>query len=598
MCDVCVSGGVLSIAQMTPARSHTCICMSTKFCLQIRLAVLSPLCMHLRCLLHNTITPPHHISYVVSHLHQLFVAVCRKEGRSLGEVVKFRVYNARKAQKGGDTAENYFKVTESIAGIRDARFQEMMPDALLWLGIKRIDWLLSMSAEKYDAIAAGGIEVMQRVALPNVYVPKGATVEITAKIAAGYHAESMDGEEIINDLRTLECVRDRCSKVYALALKGKSKHFDVDVSKIPATVDYVIDVTKRNYGGDLSAIPYHSRWRHLPTADVDAMSARWPVDAREKVRRHLDLVTISVLLDAGAGEDWSYMTDDGRKVTRSEGLAAASLDMFKDGIFSSDIALPHRVNSHGLRNLQLKQLQKGFQLSKHNLMVGLEGRYHVLQRMGTSLEEHPEFFGTEVPRPGNLLDYVLKNANAKNEVSVRVLWRALIEGLESIWPVDTHTAMRRGDMWTYTPLKIIGKPASDIVPFHKLSQWLAYSMLEPIESLGIKFTDLGLMTGLAEYRNGGLFVDMGVLVPKKDELIPGRTFDIGSELVVEWRALTLALLDVTADGVRAKLGMTPDQLPLAKVLQGGTWAAGREIAREKRPDGSPPIPLRSDGTVF
>jgi GTP cyclohydrolase II len=525
----------------------------------------------------------------------------RKEGRSLGEVVKFRVYNARKAQAGGDTAENYFRVTESIAGIRDARFQEMMPDALLWLGVKRIDWLLSMSSDKYDAIVSAGIQVMQRVALPSVYVPKGATVEITAKIAAGYHTETIESEEVMGDLRTLDSVRLRCTKVFQLAQKGKTHHFDVDLSKLPATVDLVIDVTKKNYPS-LDAIPYHSRWRHLNPADLDPMVAKWPVDKKEQVRRLLDLATISVLLDAGAGKDWSYVTDDGRKVARSEGLAAASLDMFKDGIFSSDVALPHRVNSHGLKGLQLKQLQKGFQLSTHNPMVGLEGRFAILQRMGVALEAHPEFFGTEVPRPGNLVDYVLKNADASGNVSIRTLWKAVVEGFESIWPMQTQTTMSRGDMWVYTPLKIIGKPASDIVPFHKLSQWLTYSLLEPLESLGIHFTELNLMTGLAEYRNGGLFVDTGVLVlKKKDEVVSslGRGgFDIGSELVVEWRALTVALLDLVAEGMRKKLNLTAEQLPLAKVLQGGTWAAGREIAKEKRADGSAPIPLRSDGTVF
>lgn len=167
----------------------------------------------------------------------------RKEGRSLGEVIKYRVYNARKAQPGGvrgggqlpgpceshalslgtssaaqDTPENYFRVTESIAGIRDARFQEMMAgaaappdspppgafctpllllargvlaDVLLFLGIRRIDWLLSMSGDKYDAIVSAGIEVMQRVPLPDVYVPKGATVEITVRGAAGRCATSL-----------------------------------------------------------------------------------------------------------------------------------------------------------------------------------------------------------------------------------------------------------------------------------------------------------------------------------------------------------------------------------------------------------------------
>jgi hypothetical protein len=324
----------------------------------------------------------------------------------------------------------------------------------------------------------------------------------------------------------------------------------------------------------------------------------------------IDMVTVSVLLDAGAGPDWAFVDSEGRRTTRSEGLASAALDMFKDGIFSSDPALPHRVNSHGLKTLALKALQKGFQISKHNPMVGLEGRHGILQRLGVALESAPQFFGVECPRPGNLVDYILANLNSeespepvpagKRGVSVRVLWKAVIEGLESIWPA-THASVRRGDVWVYSPLKVIGVAMSDLVPFHKLSQWLTYSLLEPLESLGLHFTEMGLLTGLAEYRNGGLYVDAGVLMPKaKDaELIAARTeFDIGTELVVEWRALTVVLLDKTAEAVRAKLGFTPAQCPLAKVLQGGTWTAGRELAKARRPDASSPIPLRSDGTVF
>lgn len=149
------------------------------------------------------------------------IAYFRKEGRALGEVIKFRVYNTRKAQPGGDTPENYFKVTESIAGIRDARVQEIMPDVLLLCGINRIDWLLSMSSDKYDAITGAGIEVMQRVALPSSYVPAGATVEITAKIASGYHAASIESESLLEDLRSLECVKARCGRVFDLAARGK-----------------------------------------------------------------------------------------------------------------------------------------------------------------------------------------------------------------------------------------------------------------------------------------------------------------------------------------------------------------------------------------
>lgn len=412
------------------------------------------------------------------------------------------------------------------------------------------------------------------------------------------------GAALVNDLRSLDCVRSRCAKVLDLARRKKTAHFTLDESKIPACVEAVIETTRRNYPGGAATIPYHSRWRHLPAADVDAIAAKWPVDAVEKVRRLIDLVTVSVLLDAGAGDAWSYTLEDGTKSSRSEGLALASLDMFKDGIFSSDLALPHRVNSMGLRLLQLKRLEKGFQVSKHNPIIGLEGRFAILQRLGVALDEHPEFFGTEVPRPGNLVDYVLKHVDpATKTVSLRVLWRAVIEGLESIWPSDTHTATKRGDCWVYSPLKVIGKPASDIVPFHKLSQWLSYSLLEPLESLGLRFTDMHLMTGLAEYRNGGLFVDTGVITPRRDEMdamLATRAggFDVGSEVIVEWRALTVALLDIVAEAVRAKLGATPEELPLAKVLQGGTWAAGREVAKAKRADGSPPIKIRSDGTVF
>ena len=576
------------------------------------------------------------------------IAYFRKEGRALGEVIKFRVYNTRKAQPGGDTPENYFKVTESIAGIRDARVQELMPDVLLLCGISRIDWLLSMSADKYEAIVGAGVEVAQRVPLPSSYVPAGATVEITAKIASGYHTASIQPDAVADDLRSLESVRLRCGRVYELALRGKSRHFDLDLARLPAVVDLVADMTRRTYGNSPAAIPYHSRWRHMAAAEVAALARGWPVDAVERARRLVDLVTVSALLDAGAGASWSYLDADARRSSRSEGLAAAALDMFRDGAFSSDPALPHRVNSHGLRALELRTLQKGFQVGKHNAMVGLEGRHGLLQRLGAALDAQPAFFGAECPRPGNLVDYILAArapppagasggaGGTGGTVSIRVLWRAVIEGLESIWPA-THASARRGDVWAYTPLKVIGTALSDMVPLHKLSQWLAYSLLEPLEELGIVFTDMHLLTGLAEYRNGGLFVDAGVLTPKaRDaELIAARVeYDVGTELVVEWRALTVILLDKTAEALRARIGATADELPLAKVLQvrgpgcaaaggagwrsarraptqplppspaipprmqGGTWAAGRELAKTRRPDGSSPIPLRTDGTVF
>ncbi len=114
----------------------------------------------------------------------------RKEGRSLGEVTKFLVYNARKRQDGGDTAATYFERTECVAGVQDVRFQELMPDILHWLGVARIDRFVSMSDMKHDALIAHGIEIGERVALPDELVPDDAMVEIAAKRAAGYHHEA------------------------------------------------------------------------------------------------------------------------------------------------------------------------------------------------------------------------------------------------------------------------------------------------------------------------------------------------------------------------------------------------------------------------
>ena len=525
-----------------------------------------------------------------------------KEGRSLGEVTKFRVYNARKNQPGGDRPENYFKQTESIAGIRDARFQELAPDILLLLGIERVDWLLSMSNDKYNGMMSAGMQVIQRVSLPDDLVPSSATIEIAAKVASGYNVDSIQHDDVVHQLRTLEMIRVRTGMIYQLALKDKTRFFSLNLSRLDAVVDYVIRIGEQTYG-DITkpgAIPYHSRWRHFDDKAVNKLMNKWRCDKYERCRRQLDLATISVLLDAGAGKQWHYITGDGERVDRSEGLAIATFDMFRDGVFSSDEALPNRVNSAGLSKLTFKQLVKGFQVNDNNFMVGLKGRYELLKRLGDALKQHTEYFGAELHRPGNVLDYILQHctvgSDGKQHVSIKILWQAIIEGLENIWP-GVSSGPKKGDCWVYSPLKVISVAASDMVPFHKLSQWLTYSLLEPIEQLDIIFDDMHLMTGLAEYRNGGLFIDFDVIIPKVDEY-RRIEHNVGSEIIVEWRALTVCLLDELASRIRKKLNLTEQQFPLAKVLQLGTWTAGREIAREKRVDGLPPITIRSDGTVF
>jgi hypothetical protein len=491
----------------------------------------------------------------------------------------------------------YFHQTENIAGIRDARFQTMMPDALSWLGISRIDWLLSMSGDKYDAIVDAGIQVMQRVSLPDAWVPPNAWVELDAKVMSGYHSEgkTIDRDEVQKMLFQLPTIRERCGKLYNLAQRGLLSHFILDESKLQKAVDLTVDVILRTY--PLLDIPAHSRTRHFKKTSLENLQNSWPGDAVEKTRRMVDLCTVSVLLDAGAGPDWKYVSPtDGQLYTRSEGLGQASLDMFAEGVFSSDPAVKSRANSVGLMNLKLDQVKRGLQVRKDNTLVGLDGRVGLLNRLGQALESFPEYFGPyEIYRPGNIVDYILKHADpVTKEVSVEVLWTAMITGFQSVWPT-LSSGIRRGDVWMHTKLKSPNQTASDLVPFHKLTQWLMYSIIEVLETnLGIKFPDTGKLTCLAEYRNGGLLVDSGVLRLREPRM---ATFGVhvGSELVVEWRALTIILIDKMAVDIRKKLGK---DLSMSQILEGGTWRAGRELAFSLRTGGVPPILVESDGTVF
>jgi len=169
----------------------------------------------------------------------------------------------------------------------------------------------------------------------------------------------------------------------------------------------------------------------------------------------------------------------------------------------------------------------------------------------------------------------------------------LLRGFGAIWPGRlTLAGVPLGDCGRHRAI-----PGDGLVPLHKLSQWLVYSLIEPLTEAGFAITAIDGLTGLAEYRNGGLFIDGGVLVPRDPELTR-QPLDPTSEPVIEWRALTVALLDRLAPLVRRALGCSTAEFPLASMLEGGSWAAGRELAFARRPDGSPPLTIPSDGTLF
>ncbi len=403
----------------------------------------------------------------------------------------------------------------------------------------------------------------------------------------------------IAKLRTGAAVRERCKLVHRFIADGHSRFFSLDESRLDAVAEYVAKVTREAYP-DL-AIPYHSRWRHFCAGGIDrwkALAESVPAHAIERARMAVDLVTVSVLLDAGAGAAWRYReAASGSSFARSEGLAIASLEMFRAGAFSSASKRPCRVDDAALMRIDAPTLARHFQVDAANPLVGLEARAALLRRLGQALGERGDLFGCAPARPGNVVDYFTSIADGDTSVSATTVLTTLLESLASIWPsglaldgvpigdAGRHRAVRTDDM------------TAGIVPFHKLSQWLAYSLIEPFAGAGLRVEQLDALTALPEYRNGGLLVALGAirLRPGIDAQTP---HDVQSELVVEWRALTITLMDRLLELVRGKLGLGA-AFALPHMLQGGTWSAGRRIARDLRPpDGPSPIAVAADGTVF
>jgi Protein of unknown function (DUF1688) len=378
-----------------------------------------------------------------------------------------------------------------------------------------------------------------------------------------------------------------------IALQGGIEGWAVDLDRLIVAADLTARVTRERY--PQLDIPFHARSRHFVAGEP---ASRAGADVAELARAQFDLIILSVLLDAGAGPDWRYrdaLSD--MTLTRSEGLAVASQRLFEAGAFSADATDPLRADGGALADLRTEALVGGFQVDESNPIVGLDGRTALLRRLGTQVLARPDLFAaTDSPRPGGLYDVLAARA-ASGRLPAPAILELLLEALGPIWAdrlvVD---GLPLGDCWRHSA--IVRSDASDgLVPLHKLSQWLAYSLIEPLAAAGIEIVDVDGLTGLAEYRNGGLFVDTGVL-RLADPAAAERAHHVSDPLIVAWRALTVALLDLLAPQVRALLGVSEASFPLARMLEGGTWAAGRRIAAELRPGGGPPFNIISDGTVF
>lgn len=371
----------------------------------------------------------------------------------------------------------------------------------------------------------------------------------------------------ITDVRE---VRRRAHKLFEKTSAIGVGGFTFEAHLLPKAVDYVHQVITQNYPD--YHIPFHSRWRHCYIGGEN----QWDCQGLSSA---IDFVFISVLLDAGAGQDWYYHDmKTNTLLKRSEGLAIATLRAFEKGFFSADKHNPYRCDGTKLSQLSWDDFLAIFQ---NVLPHGAEMRLELLKTFGACLN------GQRVS------DVILSEYNKTKIVFLPDLLHDIITLLAPLWPTPYQGLY--GDIAYHEALED-ETIAPNIMPFYKLLQWLTYSCIEPLEAYGFSIEGLEHMTGLPEYRNGGLFVDLGVLKPQFDVTIPR---DLADPYIVEWRAATIVLLDKLATLLREKLGVDAESWPLVKILEGGTWHAGRNIAHELRGETAPPpLSLRLSGTVF
>ncbi|MBO9665802.1 MAG: URC4/urg3 family protein [Bdellovibrio sp.] len=397
-------------------------------------------------------------------------------------------------------------------------------------------------------------------------------------------------EKDLDFLLSPKAIRHSSEAILSLTEQGQT-HFNYHPEKFDSVVAYVVDVIRDNYPS--LEIPFHSRWGHFRAGGLDRVAILEErikdLEPMERARIKLDLVITSVLLDAGAGNLWAYHEEStGQDIQRSEGLGVASFYLFMNGGLSHKAEKPLRATAQGLKNLGVETLAQAFQVSDKNPLVGVEGRLSLLQNLGETVARKTELF--PLARPGSLVDY-LKTRYGMTVTGPQLL-RAVLDGLGDIWPGRLQLAgVNLGDTWNYS------KVPGGLAAFHKLSQWMTYSLMEPLMEAGFTLTNVDQLTGLAEYRNGGLLLDRG-LISLKNPKLAEEVHRPDSELVIEWRGLTVSLLDRIGQQVQMRLNKTPADFPLAKVLEGGTWWAGRKAAKSLRADSSPPLKILSDGTVF
>lgn len=333
---------------------------------------------------------------------------------------------------------------------------------------------------------------------------------------------------------------------------------------------------------DMQKIPPHSRMRHfIATGQSRAVEMVMPqmaaMNKPEAARKLIELIIISVLCDGGAGPNYVFRDDiSGQQYKRSEALGLASVELYK--MLTNDAS--EALTFSRLSSFRLFDAGTAFQVDDNNPLNGGLKRFELLQRLGTSP------LASRMDRLGDLLNDWTAGGTTET-ISVKSLLASLIELMNGVWPARfNRDGMSYGDVFELEGV---------LYPFHKLTQWMVYSLMDALTFLRYKVVDEDSLTALPEYRNGGLLVDFEVLALRQNQA-GKKIYRPEDPEIIEWRALTIAAIDGLLPAVRSALGCS--DFSLAQLLEAGTWALGRELAIRKRPLGDSPIALELDGTVF
>jgi hypothetical protein len=368
--------------------------------------------------------------------------------------------------------------------------------------------------------------------------------------------------------------------------RGESAWLQVDDAGLDETSRRVVEALRPGR----SRVPLHSHWRHLEAGGIDRRRQFEALLGATglALRAHalIDLTVTSALLGATPAGDWAYTESaSGRRLTGPEGLAVASFHAFCGGMFSSDRLRPLQADSQGLRALAPDRLARAFQVTPSNRLDGLEDRVILLRRLGEVMAEQPQVFG-DGGRPGGLYDFLVAPFGPESppqtaEVGAHDVLSQLLISLSGLTANDNQVGgVPLGDCWRHPAVRADG-PSGGWVPLHGLAQWLTYSLIEPLHWCGVTVGGLDSLTALADEANGSLLIDTGVLRLREPGRVPAE-WHASDELIVEWRACTVSLMDEVVARVRGELHVDAQRLPPGCILQGGCVPASRELAGRLR----------------